>query len=385
MVCKLRLSGYAGAVAMALLSATSINSHAATLATSKAVTGSWSDTASWTGSLAPANTVNTFSIVAGANITATDVAYIGTGVAADTNLVTGTLTIGSGANFTSIGKISSGSATGTINIKDGGKLTADSINPGSGSNTVTVNISNSGQLTINDLSYKNVTVNINSGGKMYSADNGSSTTYVNLNGGSYINTRAGASAIPTTWTGGTLVLNSGTNQYTSTYSGNLATAFSGNSNNVLVLSNQTTKQTLTIFSTTFNAAGANGTVRFNVYSATADDCDLMTYAGTIGNYSLGNSVHFQILSGVDLSGVAGDYLGKTYKLVNDSTSYTDINAVVDASVWSIGGAEYNVAFTNNLSTNGTVTVASIDLVNAPEPASAGLFGLGAFFLLARKK
>ncbi|MHB1158561.1 MAG: PEP-CTERM sorting domain-containing protein [Phycisphaerales bacterium] len=335
--------------------------------------GDWATGSTWAGGVAPSNA--DFTVQAPDTVTANGVTLNGTN---SNPTILGTLNVGTGSNFTSINRINYNTATagGILNI-NGGSVSASQIRLAAGG-TLTTNVSNGGSFTLGSAQQNSAgsTINIQAGGTYISTAGGGGTT--NLVGGTFINTAAIA-PFPTTWNGGELIVNPGTN-YGASNASSLANGLSSNATNILNLSNKTTMQAFSLSSTSFSAT--QGIVRFNVYSATNNDCDLMTWVNTFGDYNLTSNVHLQLEDIGPLPGVAGDYVGKSYKLFNDSSDYTDILATLDAVVWNVGGTDYNVAFTNTLSTDGTLTVSGLTAI--PEPATLGLMALGGLMMLPRR-
>jgi PEP-CTERM motif-containing protein len=269
-----------------------------------------------------------------------------------------------------------------INISDGSSLTAAVINRSTTLWGVTVNVNDGGYLKTTDAIalYNSGVVNVNVGG-----------TYeptwiwgnVNLHGGTIIhpaNSTAYVSLTPANWSGGTLIVNPGTSATVSNGVGDdLALGLTNHAGNILDLSNQASKQRLS-FQDSDELTISQGTIQFNVYSSTDDDSDFMH----AWMPSLGSGSHVVLEDGVPLTGVAADYIGSSYDLLQSyNLAALTIAPTVDTPIWNIGGQDYTVSFTNNLATDGTLVVGSLTLV--PEPATMGLLALGGVALLKRRR
>src|SRR5690606_31367506 len=111
------------------------------------------------------------------------------------------------------------------------------------------------------------------------------------------------------------------------------------------------------------------------------DNDLMTRAGN-GDFILTSDVKLRLDAIGPLSGVSSEYVGAAYKLFNDG-DYDDITPTLLPVVWNIGGTDYNVGFNNTLSTDGTLTVSSLQAV--PEPASVSALVAAGVLLASRRR
>lgn len=357
--------------------------------------GNWSTGSIWSTGTAPTTTNVTIS--AGTTVTA-DTSFSAT----SGNLsIFGTLNIGTGTAITTSGDINNNlgagvTSSGILNI-NGGSLSVRLIGS-SGvstttdtSNNFTINLS-AGSLTTTNTSAIGYATTINvSGGVFNSAAGGSNVNNVVLNlsnNGKVVFTTGIVGAFGNfssfTWNGGTLVTNSSTGLGASATT-KLFNGLKNNATNVLVLSSQTTKQTLALGVGTVAASGTQGTIAFNVYSSSANDNDLISSTGA--NFGLSSNVKLKI-EGLSLTGSAADYLGKTYQLFNltGTGGYTGLDASISSTVWNIGGSDYDVTFTNNLATDGTLTVAGLTLSQIPEPSTVAILaGIGALGFAALRR
>lgn len=321
--------------------------------------GDWSVGSTWATNTVPTGlweiqSGDTVDVVAGTSVTAT------------TGNVYGTLNIASGATATYARFGNSTTAGGIIN--SAGNLRATRL---IGSVAYTVNITD-GTFTLVDgvqmgttNSGSPLTFNVSGGVSYLGAPSFTSGTQITLSGGTIIFTNGlnglGTTVMPNTaWNGGTIVVNKASG---------LVSLMNNQLNNAdgnrLQLSNQSAKVS---YALTAAATATDGGLVFNVFSSTANDNDQITSTYSL---NLGSSVQIDLL-GQSLTGVAGDYLGATYKLF-DLTDYSKLDATISSTVWNIGGEDYDVAFTNNLKTDGSVTVASLTLATVPEPSTVALF------------
>ena len=369
---------------IALVLVAGLPSRAATVDSNGTGGGSWTSGSTWIGGVVPANTdlwavLGTDSVTAGFGVTFNN-------VSAAPCSVQGTLTIDSGASFT-LYHLNSGisSGHGTINVNGGTLISTDLL--GSTGYTATINISNGGFVSqpTEDAIANVYTVNVNSGGTFSNAGGFLSGATVNLNTGGFIEAPSTAADMPTTnatfqWNGGTYVLNTNSYGIANSDLNVLMSAFQSNASNIIALSNQTSKQTLTLGTTTSSGSisPTQGILAFNVYSPTANDNDLLIESNTTGSnaaITLPAAVHLQI-GNPGLNGTnSASYVGVSYKLFNTSGTYANINPTLDPTYWTINGVEYLVNWTNTLNSNGSLTVSSL---NPPVGYSTGpyyTFGL----------
>jgi len=332
--------------------------------------GSWTSAGTW---MSGVPTTGSFTVKSGDTVTASNVTLD----CGSTNpQIYGTLNLNNGSNFTNFNRINySGTADGGVINLNNSTLTGTYLY--SQTYALTVNVNSGGVLNTPVASSSNTTVNVNTGGTF----NVTSTAgTININDGTMVDTDGGTNQFPvTSWNGGTYVVNSAT-QSAATI-GNLSTRLANNAANVLDLSNKSTKQIYTTNNSIVKLTG--GIVRMHVYSAASDDSDQFNYL-TLGSFDFSSNVTLQFNDQGALPGVAGDYLGKSYKLFTPSKAsyYSVILPTLAASQWNIGGQLYNVNFTNTLSTNGTLTVSSLSAV--PEPAALALLVTGGAWALRRR-
>lgn len=359
--------------------------------TASVESGAWSDNDTW-GGTPPASVHAT--ITAGHTVNA-DV-NISSAASGDRLSIYGTLNVGEGASLITSGRINNNITTsGTLNLT-GGVIHVQLMgnNGASGAAVVdnfTLNLSAGSFSTNEGLIGYATTINL-SGGTFNSGGGGFYTgnTVLNLTGGAYVFTNGYTGSFNGamgrgSWNGGRVVTNTSGSVNNSGLN-NLIDPLSTNAANVWDLSDKTTKQT---FTGTANAAYSvtNGIVEFDVYSASANDSDqIVMNGGASARINFSSSVVFAI-EGADLSGEATDYLGVTYKLLDySSDNYSGVQATIASTIWNIGGADYEVTFTNNLATAGTVTVSELTLALVPEPSSAALlFGLGGLGFAALRR
>lgn len=334
--------------------------------------GNWTNGAIWAGGNAPASaavtigTGHTVAAGAGADYDA---------ASSTTNLiVNGILDVTTGASINAgrVGATNTAGIAGVINVI-GGELSVQSAPTYHLNSTLTINVSGGVFRTVtagyNNTAY--ATLNLTAGGTV---------SYVSGNTGTMV----------TSWNGGRLVTNTSTQSGT-TYPNLFWDGFKGNTANIWDLSDQATAQTFTVTSYMSSAPAATttglattGTVQFDVYSPTSSDKIAITVNTT--NLTFSSGVTFDI-NGVNLTGNASDYLGKTYRLFDyASGNYSGIQASIASTVWNIDGVNYDVTFTNDLSTTGTLTVAGLALSQIPEPSSvAALAGVAALALVASRR
>ena len=355
-----------GAIA-AIVIATTASSHATNINSNGTGGGSWNSGSTWSGGVVPPN-ADLWSVLSTDSVTAgSGVNFNNTSAYACT--VLGTLTINSGANF-NLYRLNSGlsSGHGTINVNGGTLTTAGLL--GSTGYTGTINISNGGFVSQTSTAIAGVyTFNINSGGVFSNQSGFFSGATVNLNSGGVLETPVGAASLPQVnatfnWNGGTFVLNTNSSYaINNSVLNGLMTAFQNNASNVLQLSNQSSKQTVTLGTGTSsgNISPTKGILAFNVYSPTANDNDLITESNTTGAnaaITLPSAVHLQI-NNATLTGDFSSYIGASYKLFNTSSTYSTINPTIDPTYWTLNGVEYRVGWNNTLNSNGSVAVSSL--------------------------
>ncbi len=390
--CSVIVAGMLGCSTMTAAAATYYNSAAN-------ANGDWFDTATWAGQTVPVNGIQGVKIVTGSTVTASsvnpDTGVTWDGLASPTNMslfVAGTLNISADKTkntrsaFTNVQYLSSvaGDTAGTINI-NGGAVTAFSCSQdGNLTTLLTINVTNGGSLTLNYSGGSPVakwaTIVVGMGGTYTGRSlSPTSTGQFKLNGGTYINNYVNQPSLLSEWKSGEVIIAGvGTTNYRSNFQ-DLATSLSSDSRNVLSFASTGTvaKHTLTSNSN-YSFSVTQGNIIFNVYSSGANDCDLISVSGT-GDISMTSDVLISV-RGVNLTGTAESYVNKVYRLINEGTpSYGNVLATLNSAVWTISGQDYNVTFTNNLSTNGTLTVASITAV--PEPAAFGMTALGCFAMI----
>lgn len=310
-----------------------------------------------------------FRVLAGDTVTAS------AGVSLTTNSnsdVLGTLTLASGASIT-MGRLNNNLAVAdsTINIT-GGTLSVTRLS-GSGSNN-TINLSAGSLIVREPISIPSHYIFNVSGGVFRTI--GGVANNLTLTGGTIIFEGSAQKTAGTfSWSGGTVILSSGA-AYSANSVNQIFNAWKTNAANVLALSSQTTRQTITIGSNNFpTITSETGVMSFNVYSATDNDNDLLELVGTSA-LTLTSGVEIQI-ENVSLHGgeSIADYLGKSFQLFSiESGNYANINATVTSTYWTIGGEEYLIGWINNLSEDGTLTIGSLTSTAIPEPASAVAFG-----------
>lgn len=160
------------------------------------------------------------------------------------------------------------------------------------------------------------------------------------------------------WNGGRIVVNTSTPSAPATNS--LINAWKSNASNLLALSGTTIPQTLTLAS---SVSSIQGELAFSVYSATAHDNDVFALPNAAHDLTLGAGVILRI-EGANLAGTPSSYVGSAYKLFSvASGSYAGITPTIAPVTWTINGDTYVVTFTNTLTSNGTLTVASVHPVD----------------------
>jgi hypothetical protein len=328
--------------------------------------GDFATGSTWAGGTAP--TTQAFNVVAGDTVIGNSGLSYSTG---QNNNIFGTLTVNTGASII-MGRHNyslTASNTGSVTNISGGTLSVDRLSSPGGSNAA-INVS-AGTLTIRTnigVAATAYTITL-SGGTIDSATTGFSSTLF-ITGGTLImrNGIGGLGGLTTgTWNGGTIVTNTST--LGSSASSPIINAWKSNAANSLTLSSATTKQTLTLGSAVSSTQGHLG---FSIYSATANDNDLLAVGANA--LSLTSGVNLDI-SGVSLGGAATDYIGSTYQLFSSSnaTPYANINATISATALNIGGTTYDVTWINNLASNGSLTIASLTASTIPEPSTYAAF------------
>ena len=339
-----------------------------------AQSGSFTDTSTWVGGVVP--TTGTFN-VNDTHIVTADSGTVWNSAGSGFN-VFGTLNINTGASLTSgTGRLNDGSptTTGIVNI-NGGSLSVNRIFASSATGNITVNLF-SGSLSVTSAATTlsgGETINV-SGGTMILAGSLAGTTKFNMTGGSSVINGLSRWGSINTWTGGTITTNNSTSMNSSGMAA-FIDDFNSSSTNIWNLSSLSAKQTFSYTNANSAYTVTSGTIEFDVYSATANDNDLLSLTnGSLSKIMFSSNAHFNI-NDVNLSGTAASYIGSTYQLLNfsaTSNTYTGVLATLDPAVWNIGGQDYNVGFTNNLATNGSITVASLTAV--PESSTFGLVTL----------
>ncbi|NLF40490.1 hypothetical protein GX586_13685 [bacterium] len=179
-----------------------------------------------------------------------------------------------------------------------------------------------------------------------------------------------------TWVGGTIA---NLRHTSNTERGKINTQFKGGC--TYDLNDQTWSHS--VATDDFGAMGLTfmngGTVQFDVYSSTNNDCDFFLTT-SLGN-SVASNVLFLIGDGGGLPGVRADYTGATYQIVR-AGGYNNITPAVGTSEWYFAGENqtWAVIFDNNLGVDGTVTAWPI-----PEPFAAALAVAAAALFSMRRK
>lgn len=418
--------------AAALLASSLASISSAVDYSSEAVTGDFFADSSWIGSGVPITGTNDrLTIGSGADITLSGT-FAGTASSVVT-LAGGNLTVADGGALSGptggTVNVITFTSSSVLNIEAGGSVTGGRIGTITTAETLaTINIAGSLTLTptssttspyaLQNSGLTVLTFNVSTGGlfrqngSAISAFNVQSNRRANLNvsGGTY--EYSGATDIPLgnndggngrlelaissgrfdiggrnlTWnaaetntfsyTGGTLA-----NFYGVTDQGmrDLVAANFGNSAaKTIDINNQrvaATAQTLDLG--TADLTASLGTLQFDIYGTTT--ADQLIGAGV-----------FDLESGVLIDiGYAGGLInatalnGQTYQLF-DLTDYSGLDATVASTVWDDGTQSYNVAFTNNLATNGTITISSLTAI--PEPSSFALaFGATALLFASQTR
>jgi len=121
-----------------------------------------------------------------------------------------------------------------------------------------------------------------------------------------------------------------------------------------------------------NPPAQAGTIQFDVYSATANDCDAIT--NLPGSSVLSNGVDVVIGCGNGLPGTWSDYTGKVYQVFQVNGSYANLNPTVPDALWTWPGEgkTYPVEFASHINVDGSVTVNNIII---PEPVLGMVAGL----------
>lgn len=322
--------------------------------------GDWSDGATWQGGTPPANT--NFTIQGGDVVTATGVDFT---ISQNPN-INGTLTIGAGSNMT-VGRLA-GDGNGTVNVNNAAILQADRYATG-----INMIINTGGYFYLTSLGNPASITTVNTGGVWEADSNAAFNGEENLFGGTIIQNNATVRGIGN-WTSGTVITNGGT--VTSNTEAGLFVSQMTTPAHVLQVSDQDTATTFT-FGNSFLDSFTGGTLRFGVYSAATNDSDRIASTGIDLDIPVDTIVEFD--DQVALPGVAADYLGSSYQLFDDPNSFDDIAPTIAASVWTIGGLDYNVSFTDNLAVDGTLTVSDLSVI--PEPTVAvGILGLVGFLV-----
>jgi hypothetical protein len=116
-----------------------------------------------------------------------------------------------------------------------------------------------------------------------------------------------------------------------------------------------------------NPLAQAGTIQFDVYSNTVNNCDAITNLAS--SSVLSNGVTVAIGSGKGLPGIWSDYTGKVYQVLQVNGSYAKLNPSVPDALWTwLGdGKTYPVQFDNHIFSDGGVTVQNIGI---PEPVAA---------------
>lgn len=307
--------------------------------------GSWDDPAVWEGGNVPSPETS-FIIAADHTVTAE-----GLGIIQDNNsvasIVYGTLSIGEGASLTT-SRLNRDVDGGTFNI-DGGELTINRFWDSSG---FTINVNAGRMRTLEDHSFvaQGYTININGGTlETESRSFRGTDSSIHINGGKLI-MRAGANDIATlrsgSWTTGTVAV-------AGVMDGRLVSLlWASHPENILEVSLNNHADQLTT-SSQHNLSSNQGILRFNIYSANANDNDkLVANAGA--TFSFGSGVELQI-GGNDLPGSIQDYMGVSYKFF-EVENYSNITPTVADSTITISGKEYHVTWQDNLAVDGTLTL-----------------------------
>lgn len=345
--------------------------------------GAWTTGSTWTGGNVPATTSGV-NILASDTVTATGAGTVHNSIGATNSSIFGTLTVGAGTTITSTGRLNPTATTnyagGILNVQ-GGSVTFDrimAVNAVNQTGNFTINVSSGSVEATNTSNMVNTTVNISGGVFRTGGSSAISTNSVlNLTGGSFSYTNGianfNSSTNLGTWSGGRITTNTSTFNL-NVASGTFFSKLSGNSANVWDLSDKSAKQT---FSTTSSTAAniTGGQIEFGIYSSAANDNDMISF--TSAGLTLSSGVSLNIVAGTTLTGETSDYIGKSYKLFDRGTlSYSTLSPSISATYLNISGTDYLVGWTNNLTTDGSLTIASLTASSIPEPSTfAVLAGL----------
>ncbi len=294
------------------------------------------------------------------------------------NIVRGTLIVGGGSEIT-MGRLNNGLVVSGSTVQvGGGSLSISRIGAASGSSNNLLRVV-SGTATLREpnlVTGSHLTVQVDADGHFLAG--GSINGPLTLNGGTvYFANNAKLTSNAVVWNGGTIVLSSGA-AYNSFESNTLFNAWKTNDANVLALSDETSKRTVTLGSSGSNPtiSATQGTLSFNVYSATNNDNDQLALAGT-SSLSLSSGVDLRVEAPL-LTGTPSNYVGRTYKLFNIATGYyANLTPTVTTTRWVIGGTGYQVNWTNTLASNGSLTVASLTPIGAIDAIAVSDFNLPA--------
>lgn len=288
---------------------------------------------------------------------------------ANNNIVYGTLTVNSGASIV-MGQMNNAVVSNsTINVA-GGILTMNRFNAQTGSANNVVNVTGGTLTHTNNTQILHHTINVSGSGVFRTNAVNAASSPIHLSGNGTIifeNVAKIGSGASMTWNGGTVFLSSGA-AYSASDVTRMIVPWASNAANVLALSSQASKQTITFNS---GVSATQGIMAFNVYSSITNDSDLVAFSAS-NTLSLGSGVELRI-NGLSLTGAPEDYLGQSYQLFSmNNGDYGNINASVASTIWTIGGGNYEIDWINNLATNGTLTIGAITAI--PEPSSFGALG-----------
>lgn len=413
------------AVSLSLLAVST--SHA--LESTSTVTGGvFNDSATWqVGGVPVSGGNNTFYLQSGAEVTlnsdfASTYAAAPVGIA---KLDNATLNIASSGMLRFNGALASqnqaaiyfAAGSSTVNIQSGGYVYSPRV---TFNTAVSGNLNISGTLTtlVGGLNYganSSATITLNTGGVYQtsatglntSVNAGSSSVY-NISGGTMIFSNpsgviAGSShssvwnvssgtvdysgygfawGVPLAnfnWTGGTMANVSGIVHAPML---NVVLGDFGSSANTRIdINNQRVSDTAKTWDIANTALSKNqGTIQFDIYDTASSDA----IEGGTGAWNLTTGVKIEIGFAGDLITNAEDYIGQSFNLFTGFSNYAGLNAEVLAALWFDGINYWEITFDSNLSTDGSVTIASMTAV--PEPSVIGLAvaGLGLALFRHRK-
>lgn len=381
--------------------------------TSTSLGGAFNAPTTWqVGGVPVSGASNSFAVQSGAIVTtSSDFASANISIA---RMLGGTLTVQSGGSVRYNGAVGLDNQStlnfiagaSTVNIESGGYVHSPRISFAA-STSATFNISGSLNVSAGGLAYgvgSSATYNISTGGVYRIAASslgGAGTSVYNVSGGTLLFALpAGSSALsanattwnissgkvdysgyayswgnPTgnfNWTGGTMA-----NVYNitqATMRNVVVGDFGASANTILDINTGNTAHTWDL--TSVGMTKTLGTFQFDIFSTTSSDSITST-----GVWSLTSGVKIDLGYAGGLISDVNDYIGQSFTLFNGLTNFTNMNAQVLAATWFDGTNTYDVTFTSNLNTNGSVTIASMAAV--PEPSTMALAALGLGFAFFR--